>query len=202
MKVNVTNILLVVMILLLGWTNIFNNNIEPQPINITIPSTSGTTGDVNLEPKVTVDTVYLPSKEKIVVDSKYRELYEKTTDSIKKLNLYLKSIQIRDYDTTFVDNEEVLIKGKIKTRGSLLGYKVDYTIKETSFTYTPKVISQLPKLSLGVGIETGIPTVPTSNFLVKGNISLMNRQGHEISGSYDSDNRVWVGYKKTFKILK
>ena len=132
-----------------------------------------------------------------------KELYEKSKDSLTRLNLYLEAIKINDYEKVLVDNDTIQITGFAKTRGSLLEYKVDYDIKSFEHTYDPEIVIRRPKLSLGFGVEAGVPTFPNgSNFLMKGNVYFENRKGEGLQFGYDTDKRVWLGIKKTFTIRK
>lgn len=203
MKLDTTKILLIAAITYIGWLSFFKAVpvTPPEPVTITIPPTSGTTGIVDIEPEVIIDTVYVKG-DVVEVDKGYKELYEKAKDSLAKQELYLDAIAIRKYSDTIVDNKEITIKGEATTRGSLLNYSVDYTIKEKEFTYTPEVVSVLPRLTAGIGLELGIPTVPNTSFVAKGTFSLMNRRGREITVGYDTEARVWLGGKLNIKLIK
>lgn len=204
MKVDTTKILLIVIILFLGWHTFFKTEPipEPIPVTVTLPEQSGTTGTVTFE-EVEKDTVYLKGDtEYVEVDKGYKELYEQAKDSLAKAELYYEAIQIREYDSTIVDNDDITIMGTARTRGSLLDYSVDYTIKEKDFTYTPEVVTQLPRLTAGIGGELAVPTVVGGQFALKANLSLMNQKGHEINFGYDTDQRVWFGYTWNFKLIK
>lgn len=205
MKFEIRDILMLVLVGLLSWQMFFQKNIEekPQPITITIPERTGTTGTQIVEKVVPVPT-YIPQyKQPIEVDSKYKELYEKAQDSIQRMNLYLEAIKINDYEEKLVDNDTIEITGYAKTRGSLLEYKVDYNIKPFEHTYDPEVIIRRPSLSMGLGVEAGIPTFPNnSNFLLKGNLYFENKKGNALSVGYDTDKRIWLGLHKNFKLKK
>lgn len=204
MKVDKIHVILAAALLILVWFQCSGEDpVDPEPITITIDGSEGTTGVVDLQPEVKTDTVYNTLYEtEIVVDREYRELYEKTNDSLKRLNLYLKAIQINEYSDTIVDNDEITIKAFTKVRGELLQYKADYHIKPKEFTYTPEVITRFPAFSVGVGVEAGVPLMVDESFALKANLEFMNRKGNSLTFSYDTDKRVWVGIKKTFKLKK
>lgn len=204
MKFEVRDILLVILSALMVWQIFFNEKEEkpPEPITITIPEKTGTSGLQTIE-RVQQVPVYIPQyKEPVQVDSYYKKLYEESKDSIERMNLYLQAIKINDYDSTIVDNDTIKIDAFAKTRGSLLEYKVDYKIKPDAFTYTPQIDYRRPRLSAGFGVEGGIPTRPETNFLLKGNLYFENRKGNGFSLGYDTDNRVWLGVRKTFTLKK
>ena len=205
MKFDTTKILLIILILIMGYSNFFKKSepIEPTPVTVTIPESYGTTGLQTLEPKVIVvqTPVSQGSNQQVDVDALWKSAYEQASQEIKD-SLYNEAIRIRTYNDTIVDNDEIMIKGNARTRGTLLDFKVDYNIKERDFIYVPEVVTQYPKLSLGLGMEIGVPIMMGENLALKGNLSLMNRKGYEINFSYDTDQRVWLGYKKTFKFIK
>jgi hypothetical protein len=203
MKINLTNILLGLLLILLGWQTFFNvtPKVEPQPIVVNIPEFKGTSG-VQVVEKVVPYTVFVNSGEKIDVDSDWKRKYEKAKDSLEKQDLYLQSIQINTYEKSIVKNDSTEINLFATTRGSLLDYKVDYKFTPKPIEYTPKVISERPTLSMGISVEGGVPTVPTTNFLLKGSAYFENKKGNGFSLGYDTDKRAWLGIKKTFKIIK
>ena len=199
MKDKIKNILLLVgfgIIIWMTWNPYVVTEVKTK--TITLPAKEGETKYVEVE-KVTRDTVYLPSKKKIVVDQKYKRLYEEAKDSLERQALYLEAIRIREYDKVFIDNDTVTFSGKITTRGSLLGYNFKYLVKESQYTYTPEVITRLPRLSLGIGIEVGVPIDFSNNFTLRGNL-LLNRGSNGYLIGYETDGTVWLGINKTFKI--
>ena len=55
---------------------------------------------------------------------------------------------------------------------------------------------------MGFGVEAGVPIIPTSNFLLKGDIYFENNKGNGFSLGYDTQQRVWLGVRKTFTLKK
>lgn len=203
MKISVRNIITVVSLILAVSLFIQKDPVvQPKTVEVVIPKSIGSTGLIKVDTvEVKPKTVFVKG-DTIKIDEGYKEMYESAKDSIEKLNLYLTSIRIRDYKGVIVDNEDIKIEGEASVRGSLLDYKVDYTLKEKTITYKPVVITKLPKLSAGVGLEVGLPTNPGDNFLVKANANIMNSKGNQFNISIDTDERVWAGYTKNFKIIK
>ena len=204
MKIDTNKLLLVAVIIFLGWNAFLRPTptIEPIPATITLPEESGTTGEIILE-EVEKDTIYLKGNtEYIEVDKGWKEKYEQAKDSLEQVALYYEAIEIKNYSDTLVDNKDILITGEAQTRGSLLDYSVDYTIKSKDFTYTPKVVTQFPKLTLGLGSEVVVPSIVNNRFTVRGKVSLMNKKGHEINLGYDTENRFSVGYTFNIKLIK
>lgn len=199
MKSSITNFLLILAILLMVWKFFFSSEeyIEPKPVTITIPEYSGTKVDT-LE-RFVRDTIYLPSNT-IVVDSGWKKKYNEALDSLERQRLYYEAIKINKYEKTLIDNDSIEIKGYATTRGALLDYSVDYKIKSFDFSYTPDVVVKRPRLSLGLGLEAGLPSTLNTNFLLKGNLYFENSKGNRFNFGYDTEKRFWVGYSKTFKI--
>lgn len=208
MKINISNILLAGIIVLLLF-NMFNNNkkIVVPEVKVVIPEVSGSTGEVKLVDSFIPVEVPRPYKvtETIQVDKGYKELYEKAmkeNDSLKQYNLFLESIKITEKDITLVDNDTLKASIKTKNRGELLSYNFDWKLKEQEFSYKPKIITQDPKLALGIGFELALPNEAGSNFALKGNLDIYNKKGDVFSISPDTDRRIWLGYTKKFTLIK
>jgi hypothetical protein len=205
MKINVTNILLFLLLVILGWQNFVKQDVlPPKERIIKLPEIKGTTGKKTIT-EIVYDTVYLPSEERIVVDSTFKAKYEqaeKDNDSLKKRTLFLEAIKINKYEKLLVDNDTVRIKGYVTTRGELLDYSVDYRIEPPDFTYSPEIVKKRPSLSMGFGVEAGVPIIPTTNFLIKGDVYFENSKGNGFNLGYDTQQRVWLGVRKTFTLKK
>ena len=203
-KLNSTSIFLFIIFSILLWDKLIKPSFEEEveEKTITIEEKQGSTGKEIVKEYIPYPVYSHDKKEQYTVDKKLKEEYEKLNDSLAKYKKYLEAIKINKYEKTLVDNDTINIKGRATTQGKLLDYSVDYKIKSFDFEYKPEVVKRLPTLSLGLGLETSIPT-PTSNQLIfKPELSITNRKGHEISIAYDTDNRVWLGYTKHFKIIK
>lgn len=201
MKLDLKSIVIVGLIALIVWQNFFTQSeeVKPDPVTITIPERSGYITDT-IE-VIKKDTLYLPSKDKIVeVDAGWKERYNNAIDSLERQRLYYESIQIRDYEKILVDNDTLLIRGFATTRGSLLSYSVDYKVKPFDFDYTPEVVTKRPDLSVGFGIEAGLPTGDTQDFRMKGSIYFENSKGGGFSVGADTRQTLWIGLRKTFKL--
>lgn len=205
MTIKTEHILLTILIGLIAWFVFFgggkDKTEQPKPIIVTIPAIQGTTGAQVIETSKPYP-VYVQGQGQIIVDEKYKLLYEKAKDSLEQANLFLNAIKINDYKKTFIDNDTITIIGDLKTRGDLLEYKIDYNIKSKTFDYTPIIIKQRPRFSMSLGVSGGIPTTPTSRFNLKGELGFENKAGNALSFGYDSESRVWVGVRKNFTIIK
>lgn len=198
-----TPVLIVILIGLVSWMLYQNSKpVEPpKPIVINIPGSSGSTGTKIIENVKTIP-VPIPGGTEVIVDEKWHKEYLEAKDSLERLNKYLQAIKIQTLDTVFVDNDTIKLSGELTTRGSLLSYRFDYDIKERKFEYTPEVITQRPKFSVSLEASAGIPTVPTTGFLMKGQLGFENRRGNALTVGYDTEQRVWVGARKNITIIK
>ena len=169
---------------------------------VTIEEKEGSTGIKTVKEYIPYPVYSHDKKEQYTVDKKLKEEYEKLSDSLEQYKKYLEAIKINKYKKTLVDNDTIKIEGKATARGELLDYSVDYKIKSFDFEYKPEVVKRLPSLSLGLGLESSIPTPTNTDLTLKAEISAMNRKGNEISIAYDTERRIWLGYTKHFKIIK
>ena len=201
MKINVTNILLsllIVILLLNHFSTVKSDSVKPKKVVV-----HESKGDVEkVIEKVVIQHVYIPSKDKeIIVDEDLLKKYNdavKSNDSMTQKLLYLESIRVKDYDSIFVDNDTINIFGNIKVRGSLLGYKFNYRIKEKEFEYIPKTVRKYPKMSMQLRISGGYNL--NMPFITRGDIEFVNDKGNGLSFGYDTDKRIWLGISKTFKL--
>jgi hypothetical protein len=211
-NINIRDIVITVLAVILFW-NLFIDipDVEPEPVSVSIPEQSGTAEKVIRSIKVdTVEIIkYLPGKVKnkivIVVDSTYKDKYEKAVkdnDSLAAKNLFLQSISINEYNENVVSNDSININAYIKTRGQLLDYKVSWTIEEREFVYTPKVVKAYPKLSLVVGGELVIINDPVFDAGFKLDVGVQNKKGDIFSVGRDTNGNYYLGYKRSFRILK
>lgn len=203
-NLKLTNILLTILIALISWDTFIKTPevVEPASITITIPEQTGSSGVKYVEPKVITVKVPRDDGSNIEVDSYWKAKYEEAITQKQKDSLYNEAIKINKYQDTLLSDDRVTIKGEATTRGSLLDFKVDYKLNEQYFTYTPEVVVENPRLTLELGTELGVPTIPNESFALKANLGLINKKGWGASISYDTDGRVWGGIKKTFKIIK
>lgn len=179
----------------------YKDDPEPQPIEIIIPEQKGSTGTQIIENVKTIP-IPIPGGKEIYIDEKWYNEYLEAKDSIERLNKYVKAIQVKELDTTFIDNDTIKLDGKIKTRGSILSYKFDYQIKERKFEYTPEVIVRRPRISLIGEVGTEIPTNPTSDLSLYGAIGLENQKGFGVKLGYDTQGAVRLGLSKSLVLIK
>ena len=60
----------------------------------------------------------------------------------------------------------------------------------------------LPTLSVGFGVEGGVPLSLQNNFKARANLYFLNNKGRLINIGYDTNETFWVGYTKMFKLVK
>lgn len=173
---------------------------EDDKIEIVIPEDKGSS-EIQIIEKIKTDTVYI-NKEKVIVDTEYKKLYQEATDSISKLNIFLEAIAIKEYKIDFIKNDTIEIKGDLKTRGDLLEYKIDWTVKEKKHIYEPKTIVKNPRLSLLVGVEAGIPTTPNTKLVSKAGVDFINEKGSGLGIGYDTEQRVWFKISRNLILRK
>ncbi|MBA4154143.1 hypothetical protein [Flavobacterium sp.] len=176
------------------------NSCEPNPPStkaIVIPEKSGT-----FEPVVPKQEVAKWNDPKPII--KWKEIkieienpinlklfndYLTAKDSMERMNIMLLAVTERTIDEPFEDS---LIK--INITGSVYG-----TVKNIKPTYTIKSIEvDAPEeketvFRLMGGVEFG-NTLQFDSFLVKGNLGFQNKKGNVFTASFDTQQRIWVGY--------
>ena len=173
---------------------------KPQPITITVPESRGAIRDTieNFERH----TVYLPAKDETIdVDSEWKKKYEEAVDSLEKQQIFLESIKINEYEKTFVDNDTIQIKGFATTRGSLLDYSVDWTIKSRAISIDIEPEVRRPRLQAEYG--AGVYLTPNQIYIP---LELGLREGKYGIGArvqYDPFTQTMgATLNKTFTLIK
>jgi hypothetical protein len=138
------------------------------------------------------ETIYKenPIDKKLIAENeKLKSDYAKANDSIKQLS-FNKAIQLNKFSTKFEDDNLLLnINGIVQ--GEVKEITPNYTIKEKKVEVPVKVKETVFRL-LG-GLEVGNNT-QLDAFKLKANLMFQNRKGNIISGSFDTNQTVWVGY--------
>lgn len=123
-------------------------------------------------------------------NEKLKTVFAKETDSLKKVIAYNKAIQLNKFSTKFEDENVVLnINGVVQ--GEVKEITPNYTIKERKMEVPVKQKETVFRL-LG-GLELGNNT-QLDAFKLKANLMFQNKKGNIISGSFDTNQTVWVGY--------
>ena len=128
-------------------------------------------------------------KKLIAENEKLKSVFAKANDSIKQLS-FNKSIQLNKFSTKFED-ENLLLNINGVVQGEVKEITPNYTIKEKKIEVPVKVKETVFRI-LG-GLEVG-NTAQLDAFKLKANLMFQNRKGNIISGSFDTDQTIWVGY--------
>lgn len=124
--------------------------------------------------------------------------YIMAKDSLERLNLYLKSIQLNSFSSKFEDDNLLLnIKGIVQ--GEVQEITPSYTIKEKTIPVQLKQKQTVFRLLAGA--ELGNTTL-LDDFCVKGNLMFQNKKGNIGSLSFDTDQRIWIGFSKSIFDVK
>jgi len=137
-----------------------------------------------------------PLNEKLLAENeKLKADYAKMSDSLKS-KAYDKAIQLNSFSSKFED-ENLLLNLNGTVRGEVQEITPSYTIKKREVeTKTKETVF---RLLAGAEIGSSIIT-PKLNF--KANLMFQNRKGNIISGSYDTNQTVWIGYNKSIFNIK
>ena len=132
------------------------------------------------------------------INKQLAEDYLKSTDSIKRLKLYLDAIQEKD-GTYIYDNKDLRLEIYTKTRGELLEIKPNYTIKPSEV----KVDVPVPQTILAMygGLELGNNS-SLSNLSIKADVGIQNKKGTIFSVGADTRGNYFVGAKVKFLDIK
>ena len=208
---NYTILILAIALGVLSYVH-FNN----EPIKDVVVITEEETGEVEKKlAKFVPDTVFIevkvpgkskPQVKEIVVDSTYKADYEKAikeNDTLKAKNLFLESIALDTFEGNLIDNSDITIDGMFKTRGKLLEYKIDYTIKSDTIVVKPNVEYRHPRLTLLPGIKLGLPTSPLNTApTAEVNLGIQGKKGNVVTFGFNTQKRFLVGYNISLKIFK
>lgn len=116
--------------------------------------------------------------------------FAKANDSLKKLQ-FAKAIELNKFSTTFEDanlliNIDGIVQGEVKE------ITPSYIWKKQEVEVPVKNKETVLRL-LG-GLEIG-NNIQLSNPIFKANLGVQNRKGNVITGSYDSNKNIYVGYQ-------
>jgi hypothetical protein len=210
-KLSIKDILLVTVIGFIIFTQFFapSDDPNPEPVTISIPEVTGTVEETVEDVVETVAEIHDPvtkTATKIIVDQEYKKKYEeaiKENNSLKAMNIFLKSIEINEYNKVLVDNDTIKLVAYAKTRGEILKYSIDYTIKENTINYIPEFITKRPKFTLLAGGGLIVPMDPLNQTMAfKADIGFQNQKGNIIDVGYDTQQNIYVGYKHAIKLGK
>lgn len=128
-------------------------------------------------------------KKLLAENEKLKKDFAKANDSIKQLS-FNKAIQLNKFSTKFEDENLVLnIDGIVQ--GEVKEITPNYKIKEKKIEVPVKVKETVFRLLAGVEVGN---TTQLDAFKLRANIMFQNRKGNIISGSFDTNQTIWVGY--------
>ena len=158
---------------------------------------------------VKYDTIFKPVVSKPVVTTKYKtikgkdilipgkidtievKVFEKAVDTVK-LNMFIDATKIRSYTTRFNDSvADVSIYSE--TKGELLKIVPTVKIKQVSVKETV--------FALYAGLEV-YNNLQLSNPGVKVDLGIQNKKGDIFTGGYDTNQNIYVGFKKQIFNIK
>ncbi|URM37127.1 hypothetical protein [Flavobacterium anhuiense] len=144
--------------------------------------------------------VYLnnPINERLLEENeKLKSDYSKMSDSLKS-RAFDKAIELNQFSSKFED-ENMLLNINGTVRGEVLGITPSYIIKAKEIPIQIKEKQTVFRL-LG-GLELG-NNLQLNSFKAKGNLMFQNRKGNIISGSFDTNQTVWIGYNASIFEVK
>lgn len=128
-------------------------------------------------------------------NEKLKAEYLKMSDSLK-LKAFENSIELNDFSSKFEDyNLLININGTV--RGEVQEIIPSYVIKERKI----EVPIKQTVFKLLVGAEIG-SSIEQPKFNVRANLMFQNCKGDIISGSYDTNKNIWIGYNKSIFNIK
>lgn len=144
-------------------------------------------------------TVYIPNplNEKLAKENeKLKSDFAALKNDSLKQKVYEKAIELNTFSSKFEDQYMILnINGIV--RGEVQEITPSYTRKE--FELETKQKQTVFRMLAGAEIGSSIIT---PKFNIKGNLMLQNKRGDIISGSYDSNQVIWIGFNKSIFNIK
>lgn len=170
---------------------------SPQIVKVIVPEVKGkfeAKKPINVPINNSVVKEYLttenPINPKLLAENeKLKQDFAKANDSIKKLQ-FAKAVQLNEFSTDFEDDNIVLnINGIVQ--GTVKEITPNYKIKEKKVEVPVKVKETVFRLLVGgeIGNNTKL-----DGFAAKANLMLQNRKGNIVSGSFDTNQTIWLGY--------
>jgi hypothetical protein len=163
-----------------------------EPIVINANNTANVQKGETIYKENPIDKKLITENEKLKYD------YAKANDSIKNL-LFKKVAQLNTFSSPPFEDENIIININGIVQGEVKKITPSYKIKERKLEVPVKAKETVFRL-LG-GLELGNNT-QLNAFKVKANLMLQNRKGNIISGSFDTNQTVWVGYNVSIFDIK
>lgn len=164
---------------------------EPQqPVNVPIAGS----------PKIKIvpgETVFVPNpiNQKLIAENeKLKKDFAIANDSIQKLQ-FAKAVELSEFSSDF-NNDDMDLNISGIAQGKVLEITPNYTIKKKKTEVAVK--SKETVFRVLTGGELG-NNKQIDGFTAKANLMFQNRKGNIISGSFDTNQNIWIGYN--FSIL-
>jgi hypothetical protein len=198
--------IIAILVLIIWLQNSCEPNTETETVTVTVPAVTG-----SFKPEKPIhDTIKIPKeilkwKEvKVEIENPINmeifNKYTKAKDSMERMAILLKAIEIKEFSKDFEDDDiKIIANGKVQGEVKDIGF--DYTIKERKLeTEVPSSKETVFRL-LGA-VEMG-NTKEFDSFVMKANLEFENKKGNAFTTGFDTDQRIWLGYKfKIFQIKK
>lgn len=158
---------------------------------------------------VQYDTIFKPSEIKTKIVTKYKNIkgedvlipgkidtvevkvFEKATDSVQ-FNMFTNATKIRSYTTEFKDSV-TNVSIYTETKGELLKIVPTITVKQFKVKQTV--------FALYGGIEV-YNNLQLSNPGIKVDLGIQNKKGDIFTGGYDTNQNIYIGFKKQIFNIK
>jgi len=146
------------------------------------------------------DNVYIenPINEKLLTENELLQKDFFEADSLNKVLMYEKAIQLNAFSSDF-DDEFLKLNVSGVVRGEVQEITPSYTIKERKVTTEIKCKETVFRLLGGAEIGNNLQF---NDFTVKGNLMFQNKSGGIFSASYDTNKTIYVGYNFSLIDLK
>jgi hypothetical protein len=168
---------------------------KDKVVTVVQPEYHKVTDTVFIE-EIKLKTIVVKDGTVVVNKDKYNE-YIKTKDTVKKKEILIEALTVREYNTNVIDNDSVKVDVYSKVQGLLLATSADVTVKEQKVK--ERVITQRPRLSLVLGAEVGYKEFQFKPLIKTG---IQTKSGNILTLSLDLDKNVYVGFAKTFTLIK
>lgn len=200
-KKNIPYLIIAVLLVIIWLQNSCEPNVET--VEVKVPAVEGTfkpqkpIHDTIKIKQTVVKWKEIPIEIENPINLQLFESYTKEIDSLKRFLIFLEAIEIKKFSKDFEDEFlKVTANGTVQGEVQTIGF--DYTIKER------KVEAEVPSSKQTVfrllgGVEMG-NTKQFDSFVMKANLEFENKKGNSFTTGFDTEQRIWLGYK--FKIFQ
>lgn len=194
--------LIIAVFLVIIW---LQNSCEPniQTVEVKVPEVKGSFKPVKpIHDTIKIEKTIVKWKEKEIeienpINMEIFNKYTRAKDSLERLAILLKAIEIKKFSKEFED-DDISITANGTVQGEVKDIGFDYTIKERTVEAEVPSSKETVFRLLGA-IEMG-NTKQFDSFVMKANLEFENRKGNSFTTGFDTEQRIWLGYK--FKIFQ